>query len=256
MSDLATLAERMGFPTLAKLLRAADLPEPAALDAVLSRPIPTDTIPALQLMPRRGLDPRLVETTRRWLADRPLELGLFSWDVLAGSIVESPELLSSLRAAARVVRDVLPPPGERHCKLDRVSSREMVERLSAPGLHDLPLEKLLEAAYRRSLDAMSELQRRGLDDKMVSTGFLSTTHTWATSLSSMHLPTLSNFYLDFLWTGLHHRPALADLCEVLLDAGAVDSSTRARAAPHRRLRRGARSHGLRRRPARHRRKPH
>jgi hypothetical protein len=223
MSDLATLAERLRFPTLAKQLRGAKLPPPAANDTVLDKSIPTEPVPAMQLMLRRAHDPRLVELMRRVYADRPLERGLFAWDVLAGSIIESPELLATLRRDAIAVREVLPEPGERHSKLDRISSTELVDRMAVARFKDVSVEQLLEAAHRRDLGAMRELQKRGFDEKMVSTGFLRDSHRFAASIASMHCPTLSSFYLDFIWRGLYYRPALADLCETYLDFGAVDS---------------------------------
>jgi hypothetical protein len=222
MSDLATKAEQLNLPTLAKAIRGAELPAPAPNDALLDKPLPSELIPAMQLMPRRGLDARLVEVMRRGFADRPLELGLLAWDVLSGSFIDSPELLVALRKDARAVRDVLPEPGARHSKFTGVSSADLVDRLAGSRWKDVSLEQLLEAGHRRDLGAMREMQRRGLDDKMESTGFLRDSHRWAVSLSLMHCPTLSSFYLDFLWRGLLYRPALADLCDVLLDSGAVE----------------------------------
>jgi hypothetical protein len=58
---------------------------------------------------------------------------------------------------------------------------------------------------------------------MIETGLLEQTCHYARVLSAAHLPTLASFYLSYLWSGLHFRPALADLCEVLLDAGGLES---------------------------------
>src|SRR5262245_6676857 len=89
-------------------------------------------------MARRGLEPRLVAALLPAFAERPLERGLFAWDVLTGSLLsEAPEeqaLLAELRAAARAVAPALPPPGQKGANLTAKSAPELVEAFAVPPL--------------------------------------------------------------------------------------------------------------------------
>jgi hypothetical protein len=114
MIDLATLARKHGLATCAELISSTPALQPPDLDAALSKPPATkDPAEAIEDSRRRGLDPRLVRSLLDWFANRPLELGLFSWDVLCASLVDVSDtgLLATLRKNAAVLRELLPAPG-------------------------------------------------------------------------------------------------------------------------------------------------
>src|SRR5262245_47795010 len=104
------MADRLGRRTTSRLLGAQAAPDPR-----LDPPPPHDPLAVLGRMLRRGLDPDLVRRLRPYFAGRPLELGLFAWDVLTGSLMTDADegLLDELRSAAALVAEVLPSPGER-----------------------------------------------------------------------------------------------------------------------------------------------
>src|SRR5262249_54112283 len=114
------------LPTLAEIARARGLPYTADL---LARPeaarrfddsrVPMDPRrvepphaqpkSVLGQMARRGLDPALVRALWPWFSERPLERGLFAWDVLATSLWPPDDpFLAELRAALQPVRRFLP----------------------------------------------------------------------------------------------------------------------------------------------------
>ena len=88
MVDLVALARTRGLERCALRLAKLDLATvEASLDPLPKQPFDVPT--ALGLMRRRGAESALVRRLRVWLEGRPLELGLFSWDVLCSAIFEA-----------------------------------------------------------------------------------------------------------------------------------------------------------------------
>ena len=128
MDSLATAAHERGLQVLAKLLQTQALE--VDLDVALDEPVTTDPVDAIDQIRRRGFDARLVRLVLGWLAGRPLELGLFSWDVLCRSLVLDANPLRTLQSQAAIVRDLLPAPGSAYANLDRVDCLAAVGRWS------------------------------------------------------------------------------------------------------------------------------
>src|SRR5687767_13662477 len=101
---------------------------------------------ALDRAPRRGLDPRVTGPLWSLFEKRPVELGLFAWDLLSNSLVADGDL-ERLREAARAVRDVLPAPVERFVRTDKLSAGDLVGKLAVPAflkLGDADLERAIK----------------------------------------------------------------------------------------------------------------
>jgi hypothetical protein len=164
----------------------------------------------------------LVRALLPWLAARPLERGLFAWDVLGGSLLVDDALLEELRAAARPLGDILPDPGRPGIDLNQHPSADLIARFGGAAEHQRASEvELLAAAYDHRLAALAELGRRRdalVDDPAVLASVLA----FARALHLAHLPTLASVYFDYLARVVGYRPAGLDLCETLLDAEAPE----------------------------------
>ncbi|HUS66127.1 MAG TPA: hypothetical protein VMZ28_16355 [Kofleriaceae bacterium] len=217
---LAGLARARGLQRMADAILTVKRPLTGIADPSLASPLPAHPVEALELFPRRGLDPRLIATLLPWFAGRPLELGLFSWDVLASAVLEEGALVDALRANARAVAPLLPAPGSTFANVTRRPSVLAVKEQAAPPYRQVADEEIDDVILRRALGALEELRRRHGLEFLKKTKILETTRQFAQFLHLAHLSTLSSFYLDYLFKGLDHRPAGADLVEVLLDVGA------------------------------------
>lgn len=182
------------------------LPSAAPLDAALEQPPATDAPTALAQLVRRGFDSSLVALVRgAWSAD-VVARGLLAWDVLNGSIVERGEARSQLQADARAVRAVLPRPGQAFVKVDRRRGAPL------PGGDGGP----------RIAPIMRALGGSAIDPRDVSPEALERARNFGRILHRSHLTTMASFYLADLVFQHRHLPALPDLVEVLLDAGAEE----------------------------------
>jgi hypothetical protein len=170
-------------------------------------------------MVRRGLDPVLVHALLPLLEKHPLERALVAWDVLGGSLfVQGDPFVDELRAAARPLKGVLPPPGGRGIDLNQTDSVELVRRFSGgAALGEAHVIELLGAAYEHKLAAFGELVRRG-DELVADHGVHVSLHSLARLLYLAHLPSLASVYFDYLSRALGYRPAAIGLAETLLDA--------------------------------------
>jgi hypothetical protein len=225
MIDLASEAEARGLPRIARALREADLPLPADADSELEKPAPDDPPFVLECMVRRGLQPELMERILIWLGDRPTELTVASWDFLCETLIGPDErALSSLcRQNVAQIDEILPAPGSAFVNTRTVSTVAMIERLSLPLYQKMDAAKLERCVIERHLGALEEIRRRGQIENPRRELVVEGTRQFARVLHLAHLPTLASFYLDYLFRSWEYRPALADLVEVLLEQGAVDS---------------------------------
>ena len=147
MFDLVALARARGLERCAK--RFADLALPELSPALDPMPPESVDVPtALGLMRRRGLEPYLVKRILVWLESRPLELGLFSWDVLCSALLEPGErgLLEELRKNAQRVRALLPAPGSTFVNTQTVSSAQVVDTLARAPYRAADDDLLMHAA--------------------------------------------------------------------------------------------------------------
>ena len=225
MFDLVALARARGLERCAKRLAKLALPDLSpALD-----PLPPETVDvptALGLMRRRGADPSLVKRILVWLESRPLELGLFSWDILCSAVLEPSErsLLEELRQNAKRVRAVLPAPGSTFVNTREVSSERVVDTVARPAYRNADDDALMHAATeQRALGALDELRHRYDVSTLIEAGTVNSTVEIARLLHLSHLPSLGSMYADYAFRVLRSRPALTELVEMLLDVGAGDS---------------------------------
>jgi hypothetical protein len=223
LSELQARARHLGLPRCAALLTDA-LPAPAPPDAGLSEPLQNEPAKIFDQMRRRGLDLELVRRLLPFFDDRPLEGGLFAWDVLCSTLMgaEDEPLWADLRERAKRVRQVLGRPGSAFSYFRRIPSEELVKTLAAPPFENLPLEKLPEAAATRALGPLDVLRRQLGADELKRTGIVKSTAEFAWQLHMSHLSTLASFYLNYLWTAFDFEPALPSYVDVLLDAGVQD----------------------------------
>jgi hypothetical protein len=221
MADLAAYARSRGLNLVGDLIAARRFPAEAAADAGLCNPIATEPTAAMQQMVRRGLESRLAQPILGWLATRPVELGLLSWDVLSGSLLGPGEdaLLQTLRDNARRVRAVLPEAGAQYTRGDIGA---LVTSLTAERWAKASEDDVLAGVTVRDLGALDELRRRGMVAPLADK-ILPAFRAYARALHFAHLPTLASAYLTYLFRVLDDRGALPDLCEVLLDVGGVDA---------------------------------
>ena len=220
MDSLATAAHERGLRVLAKLLETRPLE--VDRDLALDEPITTDPVDAIDQIRRRGFDARLVRLVLGWLAGRPLELGLFSWDVLCRSLVLDADLLRTLHSQAAIVRDLLPAPGSAYANLDRIDCLAAVGRWShEPYAQRSDDELMTDAVTLRALGAIEELRRRHGVGVFHDSGVAASTRVFAMTFSLCQMPTLASFYLDYDRRALEYRGAIGEQVEVLLDAGAV-----------------------------------
>ena len=224
MGSIADDARERGLPVCAALLEG--VPAEPKIDVALRDRLPTQPAAAIDAFRRRGLDPRLVRIALDWFADRPLELGLFSWDVLCSSIISDadPGLLSQLRKNAGHVREILPAPGSVFVSLRKMKRTDAIARWAMPAYESKSEDELIAAAItQRSLGAAEELRRRHGIQALDEAGFLESTRQLGLMLHLGHASTLASLYLDYAFRGLGNRSALGDDVEVLLDVGAINS---------------------------------
>src|SRR5690242_16387098 len=125
--DPISEARARGLSDCASLLSDEELAAPAPGDL---GPPATEPFAALDQLRRRGLEPQLVDVLWKWLQPRPLELGLFAWDVLNNSILRTDdERLPRLRAAAKVVAPALPDPGRAFTNPFHRTPQQLVEEI-------------------------------------------------------------------------------------------------------------------------------
>jgi len=224
MADLAAYARSRGLPRVAEVLSHTQLPTEAAADKGLCEPIATDAPACLKQMIRRGVESRLVRPVLSWLADRPVELGLASWDILAGSLLGPGEdaWMITLREQAKHVAAVLPEGGAQYVRIGAMAPGALVTHLTAARYKNSSEDDLLAAVTQRDLGALEELRRRGLLAPL-SAKVIPAFRAFAVGLYHAHLPTLASFYLTYLYRELDDRASLAPLCEVLLDVGGIDA---------------------------------
>jgi len=222
MANIVEVARSRGLSVCAELLAKAAFPEDAPADAALAAPLASQPLDALEQLPRRGLDPGLVAVLLPWFEGRPLELGLFAWDVLCRSVLgpEHQALAEQLRGYARAIQPILPAPGANFAGFVQQTSQQAVEAYAAPGYRAASDDGLDDSVLKRALGALDEIRRRHGAEVLLKTTVPETTRQFALFLHLAHLSTLASFYLDYLWNGLGYQAALADLIEVLLDVGA------------------------------------
>ena len=216
-------ALRRGLAKCADLTEKMNLPEAVAPDAALAAPLSNDPLVALDQARRRGLHPQIAEVLWKWLEPRPLELGLFSWDVLCGSLLDpdkDQELLARLRKAACVVSDVLPEPGRAFVQTTQRSAADLVDRVAIPAFQDLGDMEQFEIARGNGLAAIEVnlvVSEPGDPDLALA---LVSARQFAQALHRAHMPTLATFYFNYLWKRAGKREVAADYVEVMLDAHA------------------------------------
>lgn len=223
MSDeIAQEARSRRLNGLAKYLQEHPSEAPAPSDPALEQPLATEPVPALEQMLRRGLHPELVKVVLDWFEDRPLERGLFAWDVLCGSLLQRDDeaFLELLGDAARPIREVVPALGEGYIYTARVSPEEMVERLALPAFEGSSGDPLQAGLAVNALGAIEALKRDAGLEFVQSSPIPDALLRFAGFLNLAHLPTLASFYLAYLWRTLDYRPALPVYAEVMLDAHA------------------------------------
>ncbi len=214
-------ARARGLADALPLIAQMELPEPAPADPTLDTTVGADPLAALDVARRRGLDPRVVEVFYKWFEKRPLELGLFAWDVLCNSLLHDERdalLLAKLRKAARVVREVLPEPGRAFADTKKVSAHALVEKIAIPAFQALGDEEQFQVAQVNGLAALEVnlvVSEPGDKDLLLA---LETARRFAHYLQLAKLPTLATFYFDFL----HRRGGapVGDYLEAMLDADA------------------------------------
>jgi hypothetical protein len=218
VSDPISEARARGLADCAALLSDEELPAPAPADL---EPPATDPFAALDQLRRRGLEPSLVDVLWRWLEPRPLERGLFAWDVLNNSLLRHDDgRIAPFRAAAQVVAPVLPEPGRAFTNPYRCPPQKLVEEVALPAFQALDEKQQFELARLNALAALEinvTVSEKGDADLARA---LDTAHRFANFLSLAHLPTLATFYLSYLWRRCRYQPAKADYVEAMLDADA------------------------------------
>jgi hypothetical protein len=220
---LRAQAQVRGLDKLGELM--GSFKQPGAFDPLVTKDDRLVALPHLARldilgqMVRRGLDPVLVHALMPLLEKYPLERALVAWDVLGGSLfVQGDPFVDELRAAARPLAGVLPPPGVRGIDLNRANGVELVRRFSGvDALAEAHILELLGGAYEHKLAAFGELQRRG-DELVSDRGVHVSLHSLARLLHLAHLPSLASVYFDYLSRELGYRPAAMSLGETLLDA--------------------------------------
>ena len=225
MIDLVALARARGLEKLARRLGAAghsaSLP---SIDALPAQPIDVPT--ALGLMRRRGLEPGLIKRVLVWLADRPLELGLFSWDALSCALLGADDapLLGELRKNALRVRPLLPAPASTFVHSSSMTTAKAVETFTEARHRQLDDDPLTHAAAEeRSLVALDELRRRHGIETLADGGIVDSTVRFSRLLHLSHMSTLASLYADYAFRVLKTRTALPEFVEILLDVGATES---------------------------------
>ena len=215
-------ARERGLMECAGLIDRLQLAQPAPPDAALAEPIASDPLPALDQTRRRGLDPRLVDVLWKWLEPRPLELGLFAWDVLCNSLipVDDEMRLARLRKAARVVSEVLPEPGRAFADTSRVSAAKLVEKVAMPAFEKMSDEarfNLLQAGGLAAVE-MYLLVSEPEDPQLAQ--LLASARRLARFFQLGHMSTLATFYFNYLWKRAGQKEVLFDYVEAMLDAHA------------------------------------
>lgn len=162
--------------------------------------IPFDAI--LQLLPRRGLDPALVNPLFAQLADRPLERALIAWDVARGSLLGRDSDLPRRVATELSPLKALGPVSTVAVPRDRVAA--LIDAVRSSGGSTEPL----------SLHALAA----STDDAHVAAAL-----AHARQLAHAHLPSLALAFLQILWERTAAQPALDYMVEVALDHGMLDA---------------------------------
>jgi hypothetical protein len=215
--------QRHRLGAVGSLLDKMKLPAPAEPDAGLSAPAAHDAFTALDQARRRGLDTAVIENLWKWFESRPVELGLFAWDVLCNALLDPDKdqlLLARLRKAARVVRDVLPEPGRAFADTSRVSAAELVDKIAVPPFRKLTPERQFELVNVNALAALEMYVAVSEPGDPELQKLLVASRKFAHYLQLAHLSTLATFYFDYLWKRGGQRQVLPDYVEAMLDADA------------------------------------
>jgi hypothetical protein len=221
MSTVSKQAHARGLGDCASLIDKMELPQAAPADAALGAPAATEPLAALDQARRRGLEPRLIDVLWRWLEPRPLELGLFAWDVLSNALLDPEQdamRIARARKAARVVADVLPEPGRAFADTRRVSAAALVERVAMPAFQALGDEQQFAVAQVNGLAPLEmniAVSEPGDADLAQA---LAAARRFAHYLQLARMSTLATFYFDYLRerTG----QGTAEWVEALCDADA------------------------------------
>lgn len=218
--SLSALARARGFARLAGALETRPLPAPTA-QAPAQPDLGDqgdDFVATLGRMMRRGLEPACVVALLDAFAERPLERALVAWDALAGSLVGEDGYLERLRREARLARELLPPPGEQGIARGQAPLPTLLQR--GPLVADA--ETLADRADEHDLAAVEALRLHGgpLADALREPARLEGARSFGRLVHLAGLPTLASLHLQHLHDAFGHAPALDDLCEALLDAGA------------------------------------
>jgi hypothetical protein len=214
MKKLAEQARANGLPKCAQVIESSDdvLPPPAAPDHALAAAVPGDSLAALALLTRRGLDPSLIAVVRRSLG--AVERGLLAWDVLNGAILPTSALVDELRAEARSVRALLPKPRHAYPLVLPAEIDRLIETVALPALRALDEAAGVDAYARMALGV---LRLHG----SASASQLELARQSARILHRSHMSSVAAVRLADLFFHHRYRPALVDLVEVLLDQGAT-----------------------------------
>lgn len=199
-------------------LRERPLSPPPTLES------PQDGPTALARMIRWGPHPTLVATALHWFEGRPIERGLFAWDVL-NQVLYGPRedaLLSVLHEALEPVRPWLPRPGALGVDTQVRTSHCAVTDVAASPYRDMPDSLLAEGLSRNALGAVAELRRRVGKEGWALTPLPTALPLFASSLHLAGASTLASLYLDYLAQWTSQPGAWGPLLDVLLDVGAID----------------------------------
>jgi hypothetical protein len=156
----------------------------------------------LQLLPRRGLDPALLNPLFEQLADRPVERALIAWDVARGSLLGRDSGLAQRVATELAPLKALGPASTVAVPRDRVGALIDAVRSSGCGTEPLSLEAVAAST----------------DDALVAAAL-----AHARQLSHAHLPSLALAFVQILWERTAAQPALDFMIEVALDHGMLDA---------------------------------
>jgi hypothetical protein len=217
MTALADVARAAGLPACARIIAAykPGVPPAAPPDGALAAPRASHVGAVIDQLVRRGLDPALVAVLRDAWIGRPLDRALLAWDLLNGALLP-PALVDELRGDARDAAAVLPKPGRGYLMVRPETIEELVDSLG------VPMMRQLSAAGLENAVAESALGADRIAGVVPDARLLELRRQFARLLHRAHLPTLASFHLADLYFHHHHRAALVDLIEVLLDAEAPD----------------------------------
>jgi hypothetical protein len=187
-------------------------------DGALQRPAPRNVQGILRLLPRRALEPALVNSLFNEYPHRTLERALIAWDVARSTLlgVNDGQLMARLANELTTLKEI--GVGADGAAISRERIAELVEAARPPN-HEKVLDDYLALPSLGALVAIASAFHT-LDDKPA---LAAVTLDHVRLLADAHLPSLALAFLQILWDRFRLHWALDLMIDIAVDYEQLDA---------------------------------